>query len=182
MALAWRSKRWRIDQRLLWLGGLLPIALVLGLQYLYLYVVADPERGIALSPLGWYGLAEPVSPLMAVLRLLLSLALPLAAWAFYPRASANDRYLPLMLPTTLAALLQAYLLVETGRSLSHGNWTWGYLNALFVVYALSARLWLIQLRLKGRWTWREMAFGLILAFYVLSGALYYRYALLSYWP
>jgi len=181
LALAWRAKRWRVDQRLLWLGGLLPMALVLALQYLYLFVVVDPGRGLALSPLGWYGL-DDANMAIILLRLALSLALPLAAWALYPRASANDPYLPLMLPVLLLATLQAYLLVESGPSLSHGNWTWGLSTALFVAYALSVRLWLIQWRRKARWTWREVTFGLILAFHVLSGVLYYRYALLIYWP
>ncbi|MCS6834846.1 MAG: hypothetical protein NZ750_02370 [Anaerolineae bacterium] len=181
LALAWHAKRWRVDGRLLWLGGLLPMALVLVLQYVYLFIVADPQRGLALSPLGWYGLDDP-DEARVLLRLVLSLALPLAIWFLYPRASASDSYLPAMLPVLLLTVLQAYLLVELGPSQGHGNWTWGYLSALFVVYALSTRLWLIQWRLKGRWTWREMVFGLILAFHVLSGALYYLRTLLIYWP
>jgi len=175
LALAWRSKHWRVDQRLLWLGGLLPMALVLALQYLYLFVVADPGRGLALVPLGWYGL-DDANAASILLRLALSLALPLAAWALYPRASANDPYLPLMLPTTLMALMQAYLLIEPGPSLSHGNWTWGLSTALFVAYVLSVRLWV--LRLRQHRTWREAAFGLLLGCYTFSGALYYSQSLI----
>jgi hypothetical protein len=77
-------------------------------------------------------------------KLALSVAFPLVLAAAQAPRTLRDGVLRLSWIAFAIGVLQAYLLAETGARGPHGNFTWGAQVTAFVLFAASARWWLLH--------------------------------------
>jgi len=158
---------------LLWLGGLgVLLSAILLVQY-YACVTSGPWAGsgpgqesshIAFSPFAVWSLYSPNIPA----SILLSVAFPLAVLALYFRESKHDSAVVLAWASLAIAIFQYALLAETGETFPDQNWIWGSNVAMYLLFLVSARLWVSQ-RPSGKFYLVALVFGL----HVGAGIYYY---------
>lgn len=171
-ALRW-LKRSTVQWRRLWLGFIIPSLGALALQLLLVYGVGTDGSGVSLQPFAYmrYRLGE--NPLPLVIALVSSIAFPCLVYLGYSRQAHRDSLLMLAWLTTIVAILQYYLFVETGTRFSDGNWVWGVNAAIFVLNVISARFFIDQLfqRNQQGFGWRrfDWLIGLLFAVEVVLG-------------
>jgi hypothetical protein len=102
-------------------------------QLLFLFTGAGGEEGVGIRPLA-VALAFAPTPRMLVAKLLLSVAFPAIAFFFNRRAALADRRLVFSYICFLISLLYYLLLAELGPRLYHGNFLWGAMVSLLVVF------------------------------------------------
>lgn len=98
-----------------------------------------------------FGYAWKLNAKHPVIALLQSGALPLLVLCANRKALKTDRRYRMTWLIWLAALLEYLLLSESGTRRAHGNFSWGYCFALFLVFAVSL-VWLYR-NLKD---WRQL--------------------------
>ena len=168
--------RQRVDWRLI-IGGFVLAALpVLAWQYLYTFDRPDElDSDIILKPLAFfeiYGLAN----IHLIPKFILSILFPLIVLLSYPRAVLRSAALWLAWGVFVVGAAQVYLLAQSGLRQGHGNFLWGAMLALFVLFVASMGFLLGRYRGADARRWRDprvwlcvAAFGL----HVASGLLWY---------
>ena len=109
-------------------------------------------------------------PLVA-LKLLLSIAFPLAAALAFRREAWRDRALRLAWLAFAAGVFYACFLAETGPRMIHGNFLWSGQVAVAVLFAASGRFLLARAR-AGAPRAPLIACGIVLALHAASGLAY----------
>jgi hypothetical protein len=147
---------------LLWLGGL---GVLLGGILLVQYsacVTSGPWAGpsqesghIAFSPFAVWSLYSPNIPA----SILLSVAFPLAVLVLYFREAKQDRAVLFAWASVAIAVFEYALLAETGETFPDQNWIWGSNVAMYLLFLVSARLWVSQ-RSSWKFYWVALVFGL----------------------
>jgi hypothetical protein len=155
-------QRKEVDLRLCVLGVALPSFLVLGWQYLVGFgQVRTPE--IFFAPLKVIEiLADRV-----FLKLALSVAFPVLVTAAFFREAWRDSGLRIAWSTSIFGLCYAYLLAESGRRFSHGNFLWSGYIAIFVLYVACVSVLLRQPKSLGQ----ILCWG-VFGLHVVSGAIF----------
>lgn len=134
---------WRPLSRYLWLA--VAGIVVLLLQYWGTYANGSVQYANTFDPLAVWRILARGNITLAIFE---SLLLPVIATIVLWRA-ARDRtamvlsWCCLLLGMTLFALLSEVNLA-TGRTLTHGNWSWGMQVAMFVLIVVLVREWLQQ--------------------------------------
>jgi hypothetical protein len=158
---------------LFWCGGL---AVLLGGILLIQYsacINSGPWAGsgalrdsghIAFAPFAVWSLYSPNIPA----SFLLSIAFPLTVTALYFRESKRDPAMLLAWGGLAIAVLQYVLLAETGETFPDQNWIWGSNVAMYLLFLVSARLFVSQ----GR-SWRFNLVALVFSLHVGTGLYYY---------
>jgi hypothetical protein len=115
----------------------LPGVLVLTWAFLGTYTVVWPtpegESSIIIAPLRVWSLYTP----SVVVSLLLALAFPLSLLVVDRQVIRTSRFMQLAWLNLLVGIVQFALLAESGERLAHGNWVWGYVIGLQVVFVAS---------------------------------------------
>ncbi len=114
------------------------IAAVLAWEYFFLYGKDPDAQGIAWAPFEVWSGFEP-RPLHAALKLALSLLFPLVTVAADWRRALADRELQFSWLCFLTSFACYALLEEVGPRKYHGNFGWGALIGLMLVFFSSAR-------------------------------------------
>jgi hypothetical protein len=153
------SKPHILNQLMLVIG---PLIVALLIQSLLVYNGANSR--IIVAPLGVWTLYSPHPSL----SLLLSLAFPLAVLILYWRSLVRVKSVLFAWVVFAVALLQFILLAEAGPRFGDGNFGWGVLMALYLLFLVSANLLLRQpISIRS-----VSAFG-FLGLHVGSGLYYY---------
>lgn len=175
-AIRWLNKQ-PLDWRMLILGFGLPAVIVLGAQWLFLYVEAGQGgEGIYLMPFK----VESAFSGNLLLKFLLSILFPLSVFLFCFRDAVKKVDVQLAGLAFLAGAFQMYFLAEGGERLFHGNFRWSAQIALFLLFAVSAR-YLYQRMGKqnsGGVKGKYVASFLYLA-HLIAGILYYLHTFFS---
>ncbi len=199
---AWRLwKHQSLDWRLLIWGQAVPAVLILGLQTVLIYLVPDADRsGITLAPFQVESGFSQYLPLKFLLSTLFPLALLLFIWLHSQKRSgdfagtaslqnlqSHSFPLPLgrgqgvgLLSLRMAgisfgcAVLQLYLLAETGQRFFDGNFRWGAQITLFLLFVFCIR-WLLREGQALR-SWQRWLLYTFYAFHLAGGIAYYLYA------
>ncbi len=177
VALVGLARRWPLRSLA---AALLPTLPVLGMQ---LVTGFGEERGsgLAFEPLTvWLKFTEiPAGETHALGSLLVSFAFPAGFALLAGRAVADRRPLVLAWLALGVALAQFLLFAETGAWLYHGNFYWGTVPCLYLVFVLSivelGRLDVGRLGRAGPAV-RALLWGLLAA-HVASGALFWHRSL-----
>lgn len=166
LAAGWRV--WNacpVHWRGLVMGIGIPAAALLGLQYVTLYPTGQ-QGSITFAPLAVMLTFEP-NPALLLVKFLCSIAFPLAVTVTYWRWARRDMLLNMAWLVFLMGVAQASLLAESGFRFTNGNWLWGALTALFVLFVVSLRFLLSQRR--GR---LHRALLVLFALHVASGVIF----------
>ena len=152
----------------------LPAAAVLAWQYSLAY---SPSESILWAPLAValnFTSYESLLP-----KVLLSVVFPAGVYLAYFSRARHALLLNLCWVAFLVSLLYHFLLAESGERMFHLNFTWGAQAALFILFVVSVRFWLMQLSPAGqsrRLDWhfvRGAACAALLLLHLLSGLLWY---------
>ena len=161
-------RREHISRLLLLAGVLVPAALVLIGQYIFLYgpdaqsSVYGQQASIAFAPLALVdAYALPIWWLP--IEIVLSALFPAAVYLLFPD-SRRDLAFNVAWLALIVALLTSLLFVERPR-VTEANLTWGNQVTLFILFAVAAGWWL---RAARRLDWRWLLAGGILAAHVLA--------------
>lgn len=156
-----------------------PSLILLIFEYLMVFFGTVRDEGsIAFLPFAIWNAYSTNLPL----SLFLSLAGPVAVvWAYGLRNTVHDRYLAVACATLFVALSQYVLLAgiwTDGALHTDGNWTWGVIPAMGIVFFLCTSLVLTKLTsmditLTGKIPW--LVAGGLIFLHVLSG-LYYVFS------
>ncbi len=160
-----------IGLRLLLLGIIAPTTILLAVQYVLQYhMLPRPvgSDGIALMPFVTAVLIEP-SFWWIALKLLLSLAFPLAVYLLYRKQLKGQMGIALAWWMMVAGIAQMYLLTERGLIARDLNFWSGAQIAGFILFVFTVRGWLPNLKNEPR-AWIS---GGLLALHVVSGLLLY---------
>jgi hypothetical protein len=108
-------------------------------QSLFLFTGGHAGNGIEIRP---FEVALMFAPNWhrLVAKLLLSVAFPLSALIFNPRAALADRRLVFSYACFAVSLLYYLLLAEQGGRASHGNFGWGVMTSLVLVFVSTAAM------------------------------------------
>ena len=158
---------------LLFYAGLTLIVLcVLGFQYLDTFnsgPSGDPTNReeashIIVAPFVVWSIFSPNIPA----SLLLSVAFPLSVAVLYFEKIRHNFKLTLAWAVWAVAVLQYVLLAESGDRLTDGNWGWGSNIAMYIVFLMSAAVFMAQAR-SPRFYFVLTLFSL----HLISGIYYY---------
>jgi hypothetical protein len=133
---------------LLFTGLALLLIFVLGLQYADTYTGSNEisssgeSTHIIIAPFAVWKLYSPNIPA----SLLLSIAFPLSVAVFYFPEIKTDPAVLLAWAVWTIAVLQYVFLAESGEFLPDGNWGWGSNIAIYIVFLVSAMVFLRQPR------------------------------------
>ncbi len=162
-------RREAVSRLALLAGVLIPAALVLIGQYIFLYgpdaqsSVYGQQASLTIAPFALteaYGLPVWWLPL----ELALSALFPAAVYVLFPDARRDFAFNVSWLAFGVA-VVTSLLLIERPR-MTEANLTWGNQITLFILFAVAAGVWLRHARgLNGRW----LLAGGILAAHVLAG-------------
>ena len=152
-----------LNRNALLFGILIPAAIMLGWQYLFLYgpqsqsnVYGEPAR-VVFSPLQLFVVGWKIPRVWLPLEFVLSILFPLAVYLVYFRNAYRELGLNLAWLTFLGGAAIAYLFVEL-PNLGHGNMIWGAQISLFVLFVVSTAYLLrynrLILRGEKAWDWR----------------------------
>ncbi|MBI5669443.1 MAG: hypothetical protein HZC41_15675 [Chloroflexi bacterium] len=172
LMLHYRLLRRRMDWRLLFLGVILPGALMLGVQALLFDASA-----IVFAPLAFFYLQGVMDGLL--LKLLLSILFPLAVTLAHFRAAARSAPLLLAWLSFVFGVALTYLFAEANRA-GHGNLTWSGQIGAFILFLAALVFWLRQNRLLSFSDVPNVTLspafvttGALLVFHLISGLLWY---------
>lgn len=119
------------------LGTTIGVAIVW--QMVFLLAAGGDGGGIGFMPLVVASAFEPSHRMLAT-KLLLSIAFPLVALLCHWRAALADRRLVFSYVCLLVSLLYYLLLAERGPHMNHGNFLWGVMVSLFLVFVSTAAM------------------------------------------
>jgi len=143
LALVSAHALWRgapVKWRPLVYGIVLPIVVGVGVQTVLM--TRNVRRGFVFAPLGvfheWARLINPAADKNLLLKLVLSILFPLAAYGCGLRLARRTPYLNLAWLTFAVAASYSYLLAEAGADMGLGNFTWCGQIAVFVLFVASA--------------------------------------------
>jgi hypothetical protein len=108
-------------------------------QAIFLYAGGGDDSGVGLRPFV-VALTFAGSSRLLVLKLLLSVAFPTIAAILNRRAALADRRLVFSYVCFLVSLLYYLLLAELGPRIYHGNFMWGAMVSLFLVFVSTAAM------------------------------------------
>lgn len=149
----------------------LPMAIILAIDYIVQYNFIDGGGGIDFAPLATVLMYEP-SVTNIIVKFFLSILFPLTVYFIYIRQTTRDLALNFSWLLFLAGAGQMYLFSEEGLRAGDGNFWWSAQIGLFVLFAISALFLLRHFHDKPRWRgWLCLA---IFALHLLSGWLSYR--------
>jgi hypothetical protein len=161
-----------LGRTLLFSAGLgILVIFVLGLQYAETYMsstgtTSAPQESAhtIIAPFAVWRLYSPNIPA----SLLLSIAFPLSVVILYFRECKSNPTVLMAWGVFAIAVLQYVFLAESGETLADGNWGWGSNIAVYILFLVSAMVFLPQPR-SWRYYFVAMFFGLHLA----SGIYYF---------
>ena len=121
-------------------GIVVPTVVGVGVQTVLM--TRNVRRGFVFAPLGvfheWARILNPAADKNLLLKLVLSILFPLAAYWCGLRLARRTPYLNLAWLTFAVAASYSYLLAEAGADMGLGNFTWCGQIAVFVLFVASA--------------------------------------------
>ncbi len=164
------------DWRLFWFGFVLPGVINLGLQYYISYARGITGSGIILAP---FQMEKSFSDWL-LLKFLLSCLFPLIVLWLARARLLSDSALLAGWTVFLAGIAQNYLFAEAGARFSHGNFRWSGQIALFLLFAVTVRWLLLQVKRSGSPSKKARLIGWsAYGAQFLGGIAYYVYCLIS---
>jgi len=171
LALARLARKQDLDLRGLVLGIFAPVVAVLAWQFVVAYIM-DEKSGIAFMPLV---VMRGYSDHLAI-KFLASILFPAVLVLVYLRRALADVRMVLAWTTFALGAAYTYLLAETGKRLTHGNFGWCAEITLFILFVVSM-VFYVEAPATSRWkAWAiQLAWGLHVAF----GVAYYLNCLIN---
>ena len=165
-------QREEIARTLLFFAGLALVAIcVLALQYADTYVASSGTPSASgesahtiIAPFAVWRVYSPNIPA----SLLLSIAFPLGVTILYFREVKTNPTMLLAWGIWAAAMLQYILLAESGEYLADGNWGWGSNIAMYIVFLVSAMVFLRQPR-----SLRYYSVAILFSLHLATGIYYF---------
>ncbi len=114
-------------------GSFLPTVVILLLQY-YLTYETSSDGGIGYFPaLVWYQVTDSV-----ILSCLLLMAFPLSVYLMNIKKIKEHKLFNFSILSVLVGFSQAFCLYEKGGRILHGNFFWGYFQAVQIFYIVAS--------------------------------------------
>ncbi len=164
----WKELNWR-----LMLSMAAAVVIILGVQFWVSYTSPGSDR-ILIAPfksmLHWTG-----KYWLILLKTLMSIAFPLYVTLYYWKTTKKDLSYRLAWFTFLVALLFAILLAEQEKY-THGNFFWGPMLAIFILFVLTNIQYLgdVAGKLQTKTaTWKDAVPGLLLLLHLACGIIYF---------
>lgn len=190
----WLMRRWPLNWPLLIWGIVIPAGLILSTQM----VAFRSSEGFIFAPFAviysWQRINVD-APNGMVWKFLLSILFPLLIYLLYYKIAIRNVYLNLAWIVFGFGAAYMYLLAEGGERLSHANFTWSTISALYILFIMSAIFLLQRLqetpvtlsRLRGRlpsqFPGRARVFlcGVVFGLHVVSGLYWYYIHRMATW-
>jgi hypothetical protein len=115
------------------------VGVVIAWQVLFLFTGRSDDSAVGFRPLVVAMAFEPHRGLLFV-KLLLSIAFPVVALVGNWRAALADRRLVFSYSCLVVSLTYYLLLAELGPRLTHGNFLWGVMVSLFLVFVSTSAM------------------------------------------
>ncbi len=156
----------RTGIRLLVMGLIIPMLIVLPVQYLLQYSIVAESRagGLALAPFATIYLYEQSFWWIAI-KFVLSIAFPLVVTVLYRKSMRDNLGVALAWWAFLAGWAQMVLFGEVGEHALDANFWWSAQIGLFLLFVYTTLHWIQQFRREPR-AWVSMA---IFALHLISG-------------
>lgn len=155
--------------RLSLVGLIIPMLIVLPLQYIVQYTLIPEDTPVAIifAPLGTVSAYEGHTPVLLwlLIKFLLSITFPLTITVLYRRAAFADTALNLGWLMFAVGAIQMYFFAESDPRFGDGNFWWSGQIGLFLLFVSALRVWVAQVRLNTR-TLVSLA---VLGLHILSG-------------
>ncbi len=168
-------RRRKVDWMLLLWGIAIPAYLTLALQL----ILFQDSRGFLFAPLAviysWTRINID-APNGIALKFLLSILFPLLVYALYFKTAIKSLYLNLAWLTFGFGAAYMYLLAEGGERLSHANFTWSAISALFILFVASTVFLIQQVRGERRWSYQRLRLAVcsaVFGLHLVSGIYWY---------
>lgn len=165
-----------LNWNLLIIGFIVPMLVGLSWQYLFTFNRTDEfESSIIIAPFDFFTRYEPLSWRLFV-KFVLSILFPLVVYGLYWRQAFRDIGLNISWLAFGAGATFAYFFSESGIRGNDGNFMWGAMITLFILFVFSWRFLLYQLVPVAGRAGRDWRFYTCLGIYglhVVSGLLWF---------
>jgi hypothetical protein len=167
-------RRERADLKTVILLLIVPMIVVLALEYVFMYIFIDSQNGggggILFAPLLTIYVYDRQVALLPI-KFLLSILFPLTVTLLYRQQAFKDLSLRLAWLIFVIGAAQMYLFAEGGDRLRDGNFWWSAQIGLFILFVASALFWLRHFRDQPGWRGRVCLIVFLL--HVICGILFY---------
>jgi hypothetical protein len=157
--------------------SLIPVCfglLILGLQYLYIYVylskigssTSGEESGVAIKPFFYF--YELNNILYVIIRTLFNYTFPIFCSIFYFDKIKKNKIVLYSISLLLAALFIKYSIYETGPRAGHGNFGWQVVVSGYIWFLVCVQVFFSEITIKPKLLKKDIFLIFILGLHIVS--------------